>query len=247
VTLVEFLASIRDGSHRDRCLTILYFKEHYEHIEALTSDQISKALVNARVPKAKSINVADVLNKSGASVDSAGFSGNARLWRLTPSGEARVREILGLSESIPEVEHSVASLEKVALRLSDPGAREYVEESIKCLRFGALRPAIVFLWAGAVSLLREKCIAKGLLQVNSAVRAHDPRAREVKKSDDFAYVKENVLLLAAEGLGVLDKNERTTLGEALDLRNKCGHPTRYTPGILRASSFVEDVVGIAFK
>jgi hypothetical protein len=79
------------------------------------------------------------------------------------------------------------------------------------------------------------------------VRAHEPKAREIKKADDFAYIKESVLLLAAEGVGVLDKNQRTTLGEALDLRNKCGHPTKYAPGIHKASSFVEDVTGIVFK
>jgi hypothetical protein len=55
------------------------------------------------------------------------------------------------------------------------------------------------------------------------------------------------MLLAAEGIGALDKNERTTLEDALDLRNKCGHPTKYNPGIVKASSFVEDVIGIVFK
>lgn len=247
MTLVEFLAPLKSGSNRDKCIAVLYFKSRYEHLAALTADQVRKALASTRVPRAGLINVADVLAKSGAMVDSPGASGGARLWRLTPTGEAYVRMLLKLPEAQPEIEHAVTSLESLAAKVVDPNVREYVEETIKCLKFDSLRPGIVFLWAGAVSVLREKCIAKGLAEANTAVRAHDPKAREIRKSDDFAYIKESVLLLAAEGLGVLDKNERTTLGEALDLRNKCGHPTRYAPGILRASSFVEDVVGIVFR
>ena len=48
---------------------------------------------------------------------------------------------------------------------------------------------------------------------------HDPKARPITKIDDFAYVKESVLLLAASDLGLLDKNEKDTLTKALNLRN----------------------------
>ena len=247
MTLVEFLAPVKSAPHRDKCLALLYFKRRYEATDALTSDQIGKALIHARLPKSKSMNVADVLNKSGEMVDSPGVSGKARLWRLTPTGEAYVREILNLPESQPEMEHSVSSLEALAATVTNPDVRDYILEAIRCLRFDAIRPAIVFLWAGAVSVLRIKCVVKGLPQINVAVHIHEPKSREIKKADDFAYIKESTLLLVAEGVGVLDKNQRTTLGEALDLRNKCGHPTKYTPGIIKASSFVEDVIGIVFK
>jgi hypothetical protein len=228
-------------------LAVLYFKVRYEQVEALTADGIKKLLVHARIPKASGMNVADVLSKSADMVDSPSHAGKSRLWRITLTGEAHVRKILGLPEAQPELEHSVSSLEALAAKISAPGVRHYVDESIKCLRFDALRAAIVFLWAGAVYVLREMCISKGLPQVNAAVRVHDSRSREIKKADDFAYIKESVLLLAAEGLGILDKNERTTLEEALGLRNKSGHPTKYNPGILKACGFVEDLLGIVFK
>lgn len=247
MTLVEFLAPLKEAPYRDKCVAVLYFKQRYENANALTAEQIGKALVHARVPKAASINVADILNKSGEMVDSPGASGKARLWHLTPTGEAHVRKILKLPESQPEMEHSVTSLEALAAKIMNSEVRDYILESIKCLKFDALRPAIVFLWSGAVSVLRGKCVAKGLPQINTAVRIHDSKAREIKKADDFAYIKESILLLAAEGVGALDKNQRTTLEAALDLRNKCGHPTRYSPGIVKASSFVEDVTGIVFK
>lgn len=247
MTLVEFVAPLKHAQHRDKCAAVLYFKRRYEAVNTLTVDEIGKALVHARLPKAKSMNVADVISKSGEMVESPGMKGKARLWRLTSTGESHVRKLLNLPAAQPEMEHSVTSLETLAGKITNSDVRDYILESIKCLKFDALRPAIVFLWAGAVSVLRDKSVAKGLPQINAAVHIHDPKAREIKKADDFAYIKESVLLLGAEGVGVLDKNQRTTLEDALDLRNKCGHPTKYAPGIVKASGFIEDVVGIVFK
>jgi hypothetical protein len=247
MTLVEFLAPLGRSTHRGKCLAVLYFKDRYEAIASMTAEQINSALIFARVPKSKSINAADVLSKSGELVDSSGVSGKSKLWRLTTTGAKYVRKLLDLPDDQPELEHSVISLETLVATFKNPDTREYILEAVRCLRFDALRPAIVFLWAGAVSVLRERCVAKGLTQVNEAVRHFDAKAHEIRKADDFAYIKESVLLLTAERVGTLDKNQRTTLEDALNLRNKCGHPTKYSPGLLKASSFVEDVIGIVFR
>ena len=63
---------------------------------------------------------------------------------------------------------------------------------------------------------------------------------------DFAYIKESIQLLAARELGILDKSEKDTLEEALDLRNRCGHPSKYRPGVKKVSAFMEDMVSIVF-
>ena len=246
MTLVEFLNPVKNNSNRDRCLAVLYYKHRYEQIESLTADQIKKALIQCRVPRAKSINVPDVLAKSGAMVDSPGASGLARLWRLTGAGEIHVRQVMGLADAEAEIEHDVGYLKTLAAKISDPIIREYINEAVDCLSIGALKAGVVFLWAGAVRTLQERVLTKGFPQVNAAIQVHDSRARQVKKLDDFQYVKESVLLLAAEGVGVLDKAQRNTLEENLNLRNKCGHPNKYDPGIKKASSFIEDVTGIIF-
>jgi hypothetical protein len=54
-------------------------------------------------------------------------------------------------------------------------------------------------------------------------------------------------LLAAKDLGQLDKNQKDTLEEALDLRNRCGHPGKYKPGVKKVSSYIEDIVSIVFS
>ena len=51
---------------------------------------------------------------------------------------------------------------------------------------------------------------------------------------------------ALPDLGVVDKAQKDTLVDALNLRNRCGHPTKVKPGVNKAKSFIEDVVGIVF-
>lgn len=69
---------------------------------------------------------------------------------------------------------------------------------------------------------------------------------DTRELDHFAYIKDDITLQAAQDLGVLDKNEKDTLKEALGLRNRSGHPGKYRPGSKKVSSFIEDVVSILF-
>jgi hypothetical protein len=246
VTFVEFIAPIRGGTNRALVLAAMYFLHRYDKMEAVRAEDIRTLLKNARVPRAKAMNVPDVLNKSGHFVDSPGSDGGRRLWKLTTSGEAEVRTLLGLPDAEPEIEHDVSMLTRIAIKVKDPDAQGFVEESIKALSVGALRASVVFLWSGAIRTLQEAVWAKGAVTVNAAIKKHDPKAREVTKLDDFAYVKDVTTLLALQELGILDKGQRATLGEALDLRNRCGHPTKYKAGPKKVSSFIEDVVGIVF-
>jgi hypothetical protein len=75
---------------------------------------------------------------------------------------------------------------------------------------------------------------------------HDPKAKPLKVVNDFSAVKDVTQLLAFRELGLIDKGEWQTLQEGLGLRNRCGHPTKYRPGVAKVSAFIEDVVGIVF-
>jgi hypothetical protein len=109
-----------------------------------------------------------------------------------------------------------------------------------------LRACVVFVWTAAAREVQTNMMTKGSTAVTAAVQKHDPKARSINKIDDFAYVKEAVQLLAAMGLGLLDKSQKDTLEEALDLRNRFGHPSKYKPGVKKVSAFVEDVTSILF-
>jgi len=246
MTLVEFLHPIIKQPIRDLCLAVLYFEQRYSHRNALTVEEIRILLKRAHAPQAGKVNLADVLAKSAPYVDVAGKQGNRFLWSLTSTGQTYLRSILGLPEADIEIEHDVSSLESLFTSISDKDVAEYIQESVKCLSVGALRAAVVFLWAGAVRKIQEDVMTHGTTNVNAALQKHDHGARIIGKLDDFAYVKESTLLLVAQELGVFDKNEKGTLEEALNLRNKCGHPGKYSPGPKKVSSFIEDVTGIIF-
>jgi hypothetical protein len=248
MTLVEFLAPIlREGAHLNRVLAILYFAQRYEGSAGMTAEQVRAKLITARVPTARKVNVPDVLGKSGALADIAGEVGKAKLWKLTDQGAARVREVLGLPEADAEIEHDVGTLTQLTVKITDDVVRTYLDEAIRCLQVGALKACVVFTWAGAIRTIQEQLLTKGGAPVTTALQRHDNRARQVRTIDDFALSKETHHLQVAQDLGLIDKGQKTTLDEALDLRNRCGHPSKYQPGVKKVSSFLEDVIGIVFK
>jgi hypothetical protein len=110
-----------------------------------------------------------------------------------------------------------------------------------------MRACVVFVWTSAIRTIQERLITtKGPAVVTAALAACNSKAREVKTIDDFAYSKESEQLMIAQDLALIDKNEKRVLGDALDLRNSCGHPGKYQPGFKKVSSFVEDVIGVVF-
>jgi hypothetical protein len=212
----------------------------------LTADQITQALKSSRAPAASKVNVADVLNRAGHFVNPAGIVKKARLWTLTDSGRLRVRNLLGLPQSDVEFEHDVGTLETVIGKVADADVKDYLEEALKCLRVGALRATVVFSWTATIRAVQTKLLLHGNSAITAAILKHDPKSRPVHRLDDFAYVKDSVVLLAAKDLGELDKNEKDTLEEALALRNRCGHPSNYKPGVKKVSSYIEDITSIVF-
>lgn len=245
--IVEFINPIKKKPIRDICLAALYYQQRYIKEEALTVESIRSLLKKARVPRAAKLNLATVLSQSAPYVDVAGKDGNRFLWSITQTGQDYIRNLLNLPKADIEIEHDVSSLEKIVQSITDKDTVDYIKESIKCISVGALRAAVVFLWAGAVHIIRNKIIGVSLKTVNAAAVKFDPKARAVKRLDDLVYFKESTLLLVAQEIGIIDKNEKSVLQDSLNLRNKCGHPGKYKVGPKKVSSFIEDVIGILFK
>ena len=246
MTLVEFLEPLLKGTHQSRILAVLYYKERYERVDALTIDQIRQALKDARIKGWKTTNIADVLNKAGSYVDTKGLDGGKRLWGLTETGRLHVRDELDLPQADAEIEHDVTTLQSLIFKISDDDIKNYFEEALKCLQVDALRACVVFIWSGVIRNVHHQMLSQGAKKLNAALQKHDPKSRQVSKIDDFAYIKDSISLLAAVDLGLLDKTEKDTLKEALNLRNRCGHPAKYKPGVKKVSSFIEDIVSIIF-
>ncbi|HEX03997.1 MAG TPA: hypothetical protein ENH10_02430, partial [Bacteroidetes bacterium] len=211
MTIVEFLHPIKGGAIRDLCLAALYFSQRYNQNNELTVEELRALLKRARVPRAAKLNLADTLSKSAPFVDTAGKKGRSFLWSLTPTGQEHVRSLLGLPEAEVEIEHDVSALESLLQSIADQEVSDYLGEAITCLSVGALRAAVVFLWAGTIRKIQQDCVACGASNLDAAIHKHDPKARNIKKIDDLSYVKESILLLAAQDLGLFDKNEKATL------------------------------------
>jgi hypothetical protein len=225
----------------------MYYLKRYKGREQVTAPEVKTALAGTKLPKTKSINVNDVINKAAPYVHSPGGKENgALLFALTDEGDKYVRELLGLPSAEPEVEHDVTTLSGLLPKIADEDVRGYVEEAITCLRFGALRASVVFLWTGAIRTLHTTALAKGEAAVNTAIQKQDAKARVVKTTDDFAWIKDRTFLDATPDIGILDKAEKGTLIAALQLRNDCGHPTKYRPGAKKVSAYIEDIIGIVF-
>jgi len=213
----------------------------------MTVESLRNILKRARIPKAAKLNLAATLSQSAPNVDVSGKDGNRFLWSITQSGQDYVRNLLNLPDADIEIEHDVSTLKSIVNSISNTQTADYINEAIKCISVGALRASVVFVWAGVVDRLKKEIIACDKKLINSAAKKFDSKARTIKKTDDFAYFKESTLLLISVELGILDKNEKGILEEALNLRNKCGHPGKYKAGPKKVSSFIEDVTGIIFK
>jgi hypothetical protein len=247
MTIGEFLNPLKKATQRDLVLAVMYYLKRYEGSESVTTADIMDGFKRAKHTKGKKIQHAAVLNQAVPFVHSPGNDGHGRLlWGLTDTGEIHVRELLNLPTAEPEIEHDVGTLASAAAKIADVKARGYVEEAIKCLQVGALRAATVFLWTGAVTTLRDQVWISGGPAIERAIKVHNPKASNFKKKEDFAYVRDDMLLQIAEDLAVLDKAEKTRLKEGLDLRNSCGHPSSYSPGPKKVSAFIEDVIGIVW-
>lgn len=247
MTLVEFLHPIKGSGIRNVCLAAMYFHERYENTEAITVEGLRALLKRARVPQAAKLNLADTLSKSAPYVDTPGKEGNRFLWALTSSGQEHIRQLLDLPAKDIEIENDVTALENLISTLSDVDVVDYLNEAVKCLQINALRATVVFLWSGAVKKLRDDVFSCGTTNVNVAIIKFDPKSKTIQKIDDLVLIKESILLLVAQELGLYDKNQRSVLEDCLNLRNKCGHPGKYKVGPKKVSSFIEDLVGIVFK
>jgi hypothetical protein len=240
-TLVEFLSPIRGGPQSDVAVATLYYLKHHDAQPTATARAVKTAMVQARIPRAGTWNVGRALAHAKENVDQDGNG-----WSLTETGDSYVRSLLALPDDRPQTQHDVRALEKLASNINDEAVRGYIDEAIKCLQVGAYRAAIVFLWTGAAASIRDQLWqANTIKQIAAALQVHNPRSR-FRKKEDFAYVKDKDLLQIAMDLSLFDKTQKQILGQALDLRNSCGHPTKYNPGEKRTSSFIEDVVSIVF-
>lgn len=66
--------------------------------------------------------------------------------------------------------------------------------------------------------------------------------KPVRKKNDLLYLNDKNFFLLCEDAGVFNKNARKLLDEALDTRNRCGHPTGFDVGREEVVIFIERLI-----
>ena len=81
---MEFLSPLKNKARSVQCLAVLYYFARYRSTPSMAIPDIRNALREARVPKAASINIADVLARSGPYSNASDVNAHGhKLWRLT--------------------------------------------------------------------------------------------------------------------------------------------------------------------
>jgi hypothetical protein len=166
------------------------------------------------------------------------------------SGLRQLQGDYGAGEVIDaEHESPAAALDSLeeAVGRAPTDYRPYLEEAVRCYRNSLYRAAILMVWSATIQHLYSTVGEHrgGIAKVEKANKARFgtmKKYREVKKQDDLSYLGEKDLIWVAEDAGVFNRDARKLLHERLDLRNLCGHPTRYTPGREETVIFVESLV-----
>ena len=246
-SLTDFLQPLKRESATLRALGMMYYLASEEAVPAVTSSSLRELFKRLRTPGAATLNISDVLGRLGRSGYTEAVAGTSPIaWKITDSGAALIRTKLGIPEDTSEVRAEIAALTALAQsKVTSEETRDFLLEAVSCLGASALRAAVVFVWSGAVWTVQEWLMKKPLADVNREIARHQ-KTREAKNINDFAFVNDATTLLVARDLGLWDKGQHTIVEHALDVRNQCGHPSRYKLQPSRCKSIIEELVELVF-
>lgn len=138
-------------------------------------------------------------------------------------------------------EDGIKELESLIIELKNNDEKEYLFEGISCFRAGAVRAGIVFVWAGVMRNLQQRCVDLGLNLLNNQLHTFLPK-KTISTIEDFENISDKDFLILVKKLGILTKHIKVEMENHLDLRNHCAHPSSYAPGVNKAKSFIEDMI-----
>jgi hypothetical protein len=137
------------------------------------------------------------------------------------------------------VEKLLADLPK---KIPDLMERDYLAETIICLRSGAFRATVVMAWNLAYDHVCEWIVgdALRLTEFNAQAPRSFPRAGYpvISKRDDFLEFKESHVLQIAKSARLITDSQHKVLKEKLDRRNVAAHPS----GIKILQQTAEEVI-----
>lgn len=160
-------------------------------------------------------------------------------WELTDVGRIHLHG-LGVASISPAALQVAADLRAHLAKLSEPQAKAFVEEAIKCYEAGLYRSAVVMSWLGAMSVLHHEVHANYLTAFNvEAARVFGTKWKPAVSTDGLGLMKEGDFLDRIEALSIIGKNVKAELKTCLDRRNGCGHPNSYKISANQSAAHLE--------
>lgn len=217
-------------------LTLAAFKEPAQ------VKQIQDMAVSAGFREMRKWNLSQVLGSSkGLAI--RGTKG----WELTDAGRKRLEE-LGVSiATVPAMQVAIDLREHLG-KIGNEQTRSFVEEAISCHENRLFRAAIVMSWLGAMDVLHRYVHSNKLSEFNAEVaRVLGKKWKAAKSQDDLGKLGERDFLERIESIGIIGKNAKRQLIDALDLRNGCGHPNSLIVGINKSAAHIETLLQNVFR
>ena len=146
-------------------------------------------------------------------------------------------------------EFDLLDIEELVLDIENEELKDYLKEAVSCLRVGALRAGVIFIWTAGIRLIQQRIINNyPLKEVNKELKIIYPKAKEIKTINDFSFVKDDFIIQLSNRLDMYDKFQKNELiSSCLGLRNKCGHPSEYNPQPNKVKAFIEDMITMVFN
>jgi hypothetical protein len=146
-------------------------------------------------------------------------------------------------------------LEALAAKVLDAAERSFIEEAIVCINHNASRAAIVLGWCAAIHRLRKRVEAVGFPAFNAAstrLKAlTSGKYKHWKKEftiTSFGELQTTIfdtdLIIALEGMGLIDGPQAQRLGSCFEWRCHSAHPGDAPIGEPHVVAFFNDIVEI---
>jgi hypothetical protein len=145
----------------------------------------------------------------------------------------RIRQMVKeLPDNVPDVEE-----------------KDFMKESLICLRHGAARAAIIMVWNVAFYHLCSYVLKRKRDEFNRAYRTRypkkwqDAKVQTLNSYDDFAVdLKESEVIEICKSANIINPNLYKILIEKLGKRNSAAHPSTIRVTQLQAEAYIDELI-----
>lgn len=127
--------------------------------------------------------------------------------------------------------------------ITDTDQRQYLDETILCLKHTAFRAATIMAWNLGYDHLCRYILADQArrAEFNKHAVKHAAKSK-VTELIDFAASKESLVLQWSRSADIIEKHPYQLLQHALDRRNMAAHPSNISPSLSNVESIIDDIV-----